>query len=367
MADSRTPDPAAILHALGSPVLHVDGQDVIRYVNTATELLFESSAGYLVGRSLSAFIPADSPLVAVVGQVRETGARVAEYGITIDTPRTGHRQLSVQAAPMEGTGGVVLTLHEESMAHKLGRQMQHRGAARSVTGMAAVLAHEVKNPLSGVRGAAQLLEQEVDDNGRQLARLIREETDRVVTLIDRMEVFSDKQPMERGPVNIHAVLEHVKQVATSGFARNVRIVEHYDPSLPPVHGNRDRLVQVFLNLVKNAAEAVAQDGTGEITLSTAYQHGIRFAVPGTDTRQDLPLVVTVQDNGPGIPEDLAPHLFDPFVGTKQKGSGLGLAVVAKMVDDHGGTIEWDTPSRGTLFRIMLPMSREEPPPEEEDR
>ena len=175
------------------------------------------------------------------------------------------------------------------MADKIDRQMTHRGAARSVTGLAAMLAHEIKNPLSGIRGAAQLLESGLSDEDRALTRLITDETDRIVSLVDRMEVFSDERPIDRYPVNIHVVLDHVKAIAKNGFASRIKIFEDYDPSLPPVYANRDQLVQVFLNLVKNAAEAIGADPNGEITLSTAFRPGIRVAVPGSQDRVSLPL------------------------------------------------------------------------------
>jgi two-component system nitrogen regulation sensor histidine kinase GlnL len=169
-----------------------------------------------------------------------------------------------------------------------------------------------------------------------------------------MEMFSDKAPLAREAVNIHVVLERVRRLAQNGFARHVQFIESYDPSLPLVYGNRDLLIQAMLNLVKNAAEAVPKEG-GEITLSTRYQQGVRLAIPGSGSRVDLPLAVMIQDNGPGIPEDLQPHLFDPFVTTKAGGSGLGLALVAKIIGDHGGVIEFDSQPRRTLFRVMLPM------------
>jgi two-component system nitrogen regulation sensor histidine kinase GlnL len=352
---SFAPDVAGILGALPNAVFVVGTGDVIRYVNHAAEQMFESSAMHLDGARLTELLPADSPLFAILQQVRQTGTSVSEDGVTLESQRIGERFVTVRAALLtEGEDTVVVSIHERSIARKIDRQLVHRNAARSVSAMAAMLAHEVKNPLSGIRGAAQLLEQSAAAQDRELTRLIIDETDRICALVDRMEVFSDSRPLQRGPVNIHQVLEHARKVAQNGFARHVRFIETYDPSLPPVLGNRDQLVQVFLNLIKNAAEAVP-GSNGEITLSTAYQHGVRLAVPGSDRRIALPLVVCVQDNGDGIPEELRPHLFDPFVTTKVNGTGLGLALVAKIIGDHGGVIEFDSEPRRTVFKVMLPV------------
>ncbi len=238
----------------------------------------------LARSTLARFVPFGSPLLTLVDQVRERRAPVNEYRVDISSPRLGIDKLvDIYVAPVpELPGSVVVMFQERSMADKIDRQMTHRGAARSVTGLASMLAHEIKNPLSGIRGAAQLLETAVSDEDRALTRLISDETDRIVSLVDRMEVFSDERPIDRYPVNIHVVLDHVKAIARNGFARGIRIVEDYDPSLPPVYANRDQLIQVFLNLVKNAAEAIGEcERIGEITLSTAFRPGIRVSVPGT--------------------------------------------------------------------------------------
>jgi two-component system nitrogen regulation sensor histidine kinase GlnL len=357
---SAMPDAKAILAALPVACAMVNADNRFVFANLAAEQFFGCSVSQLRHMGLRDLVPADSPLFALIEQVRGGEVVVSDHDLAFDTPRLQRRGVTVQGAPAsEDPGFVLLTFQDESAAKALDRQLNFRSAARSVSGMAAMLAHEVKNPLSGIRGAAQLLENSVTDLDKELAVLIRNEADRIRNLVDRMEAFGEK-PIERDAVNIHRVLEHVRRLAQTGFAAHLRVTELYDPSLPPVWGNRDQLVQVMLNLVKNAAEALTDAGIdGEITLMTAYQHGVRVAVPGTKRRLHLPLVVTVRDNGPGIPEDCRDHLFDPFVTTKPSGSGLGLALVAKIVGEHGGLIEVDSRPGKTDFRVFLPIFLED--------
>jgi len=347
----------AILHALPHPVIVVSADGKIADANVAAEAFFEASIPMLRRHILRDLVPFGSPLLPLVDQVRERGAAVNEYKVDLATPRNpGERLVDLHVAPLaEYPGHVVVMLQERTIADKMDRQLTHRGAARSVTALAAMLAHEIKNPLSGIRGAAQLLEQSAADDDRSLTKLICDETDRIVKLVDRMEVFGDKRPVEREPVNIHIVLDHVKRLAHSGFARHIRFIEEYDPSLPPILANRDQLIQVLLNLVKNATEAIGNAPDGEIQLTTAFRPGVRLSVPGSNTRVSLPLEFCVKDNGPGVPEDLMPHLFDPFVTSKPSGSGLGLALAAKIVGDHGGIIECESQPRRTTFRVLMPI------------
>lgn len=344
------------------PIIMVDAQDQLRYANQAAEQFFDMGVGLLLKQKLADLLPFGSPLLQLVHQARERGASIAERNVDLSTPRLSERLADVTLTPGAEEGTVILLLQERSLAQRIDRQLLYRGAARSMSGMAAVLAHEIKNPLAGIRGAAQLLEEAVTPNDRSLAQLICNEADRIRALIDRMEAFGDPMALARAPVNIHEVLDRVKRVAETSFGRRLRIVEVFDPSLPPVWGDRDNLIQAFMNIVRNAADAAPPDN-GEIVLTSAYRSGVRIATAaggqGHKDRLSLPLEVTIRDNGSGIAPDLLPYIFDPFITTKSHGAGLGLPLVAKIIADHGGVIECESQPRRTVFRVLLPVATAE--------
>jgi len=249
----------------------------------------------------------------------------------------------------------VLTLTGGAASQTKGQRLDRRERSRSAIGAAAMLAHEIKNPMAGIRGAAQLLDAHISSDAQALTALIRDEVDRVTALIDRMEAFTDDRKLERRSENIYAILEHARAVALAGFGERITIDDAYDPSLPPVLVHRDSLVQVILNLLRNAAEAVPQGRLGAVTIATRYSPGVSVSVGAA--RHALPVEVAIIDDGPGPPEAVIDHLFEPFVSSKASGRGLGLALVDKLIRDNGGMVQFSRENGRSVFRILLPRAQ----------
>lgn len=349
-----------ILNSLSEAILSVDSQQKINFANAAAEQLLGSSYVILSRKKLTDIVPQDSPLLSLVEQSISKNAVVSEYDINIGNPIIGNTKIDVHVSPLIETdnieeNGAVIQFQQRTIAQKINQQKHHRNAARSVSGMAAMLAHEIKNPLSGIKGSAQILSQDISKDDLALTDLIIDEVDRICKLVDRMEVFTDHRQIEREEINIHSVLEHVKKLAENGFGKHVKFVELYDPSLPNTLGDHGSLIQVFLNLLKNAAEAVTEND-GQITITTAYRLGMRVASANGEEFLNLPLEITIIDNGGGIDDTIKEDIFDPFVTTKSGGSGLGLALVAKIISDHGGVIECESDDGKTIFRVLLPSA-----------
>ena len=348
------PDFEAVWGALPIPAMVLSNTTTIEALNSAAENFVGSSSRQLKGKQIGAFVGESSRLMDVLRQASEQWLSVVQYEMEFSWKDKPLPIGTLQANHLGNQQGSLLLLFTpRGLAEKMDRSLASRSAARSVTGMAAMLAHEIRNPLAGISGAAQLLSMNLDDADKELTGLIVAETERIGDLVNRVEKFGDMRPMVRDAVNIHDVIDRTVKLAKAGYADHVRFIEIYDPSLPPTIGDADQLHQVFQNLIKNAAEAVPPVG-GVITIKTAFRPGVRLTVPGS-AMASLPLEILVADNGKGIPEDLVKDIFDPFVTTKVNGSGLGLSLVSKVLTDHGGVIECESEEGKTIFRILLPV------------
>lgn len=348
-APGGEPDYVALFAALPIAVLVIDPDGRIAHANAACELLLNHSESSMIGQ------PYDAVLLPPEDYIdRRDGHGFAAFDIDIEAirgPRVRVDYLETQVPDHEGWR--IVTLHHAAHARRLS-QGERSAGARAAVGAAAMLAHEIKNPLSGIRGAAQLLE--VGGGGDEtLTQLITNEVDRIAALIDRMQDFTDTRPLKLVPTNVYPLLDHARRIAIAGFARGMVIEERFDPSLPPVLVDPDAFQQVMMNLLKNAAEALGGLAQPRITLSTAYRHGMSVSAGAGRPRQPLPIEITVTDNGPGAPADIAEHLFEPFVSGKPEGKGLGLPLVEKLIRDMGGIVQYarERHPEVTVFRILL--------------
>jgi two-component system nitrogen regulation sensor histidine kinase GlnL len=347
---------AAAFEAGADPALIIGADGALKAANEAAESLFGQGLGLILRSRLRDIVGAGDKVDRLMARALETGSTARERDVEFALPGQPAFQAAIVAAPL-GDGAVLLTLHP-SGTHVARRTIDVHGL-RSIGGLGRMLAHEIKNPLAGIRGAAQLLKTGVKAEDQALAELIVEETERIRRLVDRVEELGWDNPVSGHPVNIHAVLDRVKALAANGPADGLVLRDAYDPSLPPTHGDEDQLIQIFLNLVKNAAEAAHArgDGRGEIVVSTAYRHGLRVRTDDGQTKA-VPLEVKIVDNGPGVPARLREQLFEPFVSSKANGTGLGLALVAKLVAAHGGLVDFESEPGRTQFRVLLPVQSE---------
>lgn len=351
---------AELLAGLAVPAVLVRPDGTPTLANIAAEVFLNASQQALAERGWAAAFGPESMVEQLVRRAQDDGGGHVAYDLPLSFVGGRNARADVLISQLGDDGGwLAVAFQTRAVVTLVDRQVHQKGAARSAVGVAAMLAHEIKNPLSGIRGAAQLLSgmPADDEDRRELTDLIVAEVDRVAKLVDRMESFTDTRPVAMRPENIHEVLGHVRRVAEQGFARNTHLTERYDPSLPAIAGHRDSLVQLFLNLLKNAAEATGNKGS--IQMTTAYRPGLKVRPADGGVPVSLPLEVRIIDNGPGVADDLAAHVFEPFVTTKPGGTGLGLALVAKIVADHGGVVEYERIADPGLsvFRVLLPVAR----------
>lgn len=343
-----------IFAALPMPALLVGPDDRITDANPAAETFLNTSARMLVGQRLTERLVVDFDLMQSLGRARTNQADVNINEAQVTTAERAQVQAQIQIAPVHDSGEFLLMLSPRVMADRIGRARNASSAAKSAIGMAEMLAHEIKNPLAGISGAAQLLSMGLTPEDRELTDLIVEETRRIVKLLEQVEQFGNVRPPDCRAVNIHDALDRARRSAQMGYASHMLIVEDYDPSLPATWADADQLMQVFLNLIKNAAEA-SKDRRGVIRLRTFYDLSLRLR-RRDGSGASLPLQVEIIDDGPGIPGDIAADIFEPFVSGRENGTGLGLALVSKIITDHGGLIGVESVPGKTVFRISLPMA-----------
>lgn len=349
-----------IWSALPLPAFILDAENRISEINPAAEEFFLKSIRTLKGARVWEKITVAALLDEAFMRVRENQAELVINDVEVSSPKRPPIQCNIQIAPLgEAEGTVLLLISPRDIAERLGRAQSSKTAAKSAIGMAEMLAHEIKNPLAGITGAAQLLSMNLSQEDQELTDLIVAESRRIVKLLEQVEQFGNLRPPHCKALNVHDLLDRARKSATVGFASRVNIIEGYDPSLPPIWADGDQLLQVFLNLLKNAAEAIgrAQNG-GTIELHTFYDHSLRRRLED-GTQLAVPLQVEIIDDGPGLPPGIAAEIFEPFVSGRENGTGLGLALVSKIISDHGGLVAVESVPGRTLFRISLPIAPKE--------
>ncbi|SMX35132.1 two-component system sensor histidine kinase NtrB [Actibacterium lipolyticum] len=346
-----------IWSALPLPAFILDRDNRIAEINPAAEEFMNKSIRSLKGAQVWERLTVAAFLDEAYGRVREHHSELVINDVDVTAPGRSPVQCNIQIAPLrEDEGTLLLLISPREIADRLGRAQTSKSAVKSAIGMAEMLAHEIKNPLAGITGAAQLLSMNLSDGDLELTDLIVEESRRIVKLLEQVEQFGNLRPPQCKQVNIHDLLDRARKSAMVGFATDLRIIEEYDPSLPPTWADGDQLLQVFLNLLKNASEAMRGAGVGDtIRIRTFYDQSLRRRRDdGSGLR--VPLQIEVIDDGPGLPPEIAGDIFDPFVSGRENGTGLGLALVSKIISDHDGLLAVDSAPGRTVFRISLPVA-----------
>ena len=340
--------------AIPYPAFVIGTGNIIQLANNSAEIICLQSIKQIVGKPLDWYLGRNSVVIDAVDQARASLSSFSLYDVELSWLNSSESIFDIVATPLNDKHiSILLLFHPQGTPRKLDRNLSHRSAARSVTGMASLLAHEIRNPLAAISGATQLIAANILDEDKELLNIIYGEVDRIGLLVERFQSFGEIRPIKDEPVNIHNVLNQAKRAATAGYAADVIISERYDPSLPLAKGDPDLLLQVIHNLLKNAAEAVPKS-RGLITLETSFRQGVRINL-GNNNKEGLPLQIAVIDNGSGVPDQIKDDIFDPFVTSKSKGSGLGLSLVSKIIADHGGVVEYFRRQGKSIFSVLLPI------------
>ena len=333
-----------ILNSLQSPIIVINSiKKKIIYCNNAAEVFFEISGRNIVGEKINKFFKDDSYFISLIEKSIKSNRSINEFNVSINTPKK-KTNVSISISKIENENNLFsITLNDLSKNFELSRQFNFEKSAQSVSSLVAMLSHEIKNPLSGIKGASQIIQKRINFKGKELnlIKLINNETERIKKLINSLENFTDDRPIKKKNINLNQVIRNSKEsVQIICEKKNINFVENYDPSLPYIYGNEGQLTQLFINLLKNGVEAI-NEANGIVKISTRYEHG------------NLPIRVFIEDNGVGIPDELKENIFDAFVTNKTNGKGLGLSICAKIIQNHSGSIEFDTVNNRTIFKTMF--------------
>jgi len=333
-----------ILNSLQSPIIVINSiKKKIIYCNNATEIFLETGGKNIVGKKISSLFKNDSYFISLIEKSIKSNRNINEINVSIHTPKKKNN-VCISISKIENDNNLFsISLNDLSKSFELSKRFNFEKSAQSVSSLVGMLSHEIKNPLSGIKGASQIIQKRIKFKGKNLnlIKLINNETERIKKLLNSLENFTDDRPIKKKKINLNQVIRNSKESVQAIFnKKNINFVENYDPSLPNINGNEEQLIQLFVNLLKNSVEAIdAIDGI--IKISSRYQHG------------KLPVKVFIEDSGVGISDKLKENIFDPFVTNKINGKGLGLSISAKIIQNHFGSIEFDTTNNRTIFTVMF--------------
>ena len=343
LVKSKELDSEFILNSVQNPIIVINSvKKTIIYCNHATEIFLELSRRNIIGKKINNLFKDDSYFISLVDKSIKSNRNINEFNVLINTLKK-KTSVSISISKIENNDNLfTIILNDLSKSFELSKQYNFEKSAQSVSSLVSMLSHEIKNPLSGIKGASQIIQKRtnIKDKDLNLIKLISNEAERIKKLLNSLENFTDDRPIKKRSVNLNQILRSSKDSVNAMFDKKINYLENYDPSLPMIYGNTDQLFQLFINLLKNAAEAINKDN-GIIKISTRYEHG------------NLPIKVIIEDNGIGIPNELRENIFDAFVTNKANGKGLGLSICAKIIHAHSGTIEFDTINNKTLFTVMF--------------
>tara|TARA_X000000950_G_scaffold49786_1_gene58442 strand:- start:570 stop:1631 length:1062 start_codon:yes stop_codon:yes gene_type:complete len=348
-----------ILNELRTPVFLINKSNSITYVNEIGEEFFGISSSILVKKKIYDLIPNDSPILNLIERVRNNKIGITEESLDFSNINYPNRKVRVHVVPLSfDSSKIIVQISQLAMSEMFQSQRMHSKISKSFSSMIDMLMHELKNPLAGIKGASQLIETDLKDNFNllELTKLISIECDRIEDLLNRMEQISTNNiKLDYESLNIHEILNHCKRVAENSFGSKINFINEYDPSLPRLFANKNLLIQIIINLLKNATEA--SQNKGKIKIKTSFNSNKITSFGKEDIPIQLPLQIEIIDFGIGIPNNLLSSIFDPFVSSKKEGKGLGLSIVASGVEEMGAVIDVSSNPGLTNFCMNFPLKK----------